>query len=202
MTHIKKSRPPSPGRVEKEKLRIVLGMLPEDGSKRRWIDLEKQAREMKMSLRTLTKNLHKLEFAGIIIREVDTSKRPPGVYYRRHIPKKETLYVWGPEAGRVYDPEDYIKEISRLKKEDYEAAKKKLLELIIFHVNQALRSTIDLFFMHLKKQGDVESFNCWMDILVRSRLEMLLQLCISHFDVTMAVRRDVSHYYRKKIRVV
>ena len=55
---------------------------------------------MRMSLRTLRKNLDKLESAGIIIREVDTSKRPPGVYYHRY--KHGIMFaVEDPESGRA-----------------------------------------------------------------------------------------------------
>lgn len=78
---------PSPGRVEWQKRLEVLGMLPKDGSPVRWTPLEAEARRRGMSLRTLRKNLDKLEAVGLVIRTVDTENRPPGVYYGRNIPR-------------------------------------------------------------------------------------------------------------------
>jgi DNA-binding MarR family transcriptional regulator len=205
MTQTKTRKALSPGRVEREKLRTVFGMLQEDGSKRRWTDLEKQARNMKMSIRTLKKNLDKLETAELITRYVDTSTRPPGVYYSRY--KTRIRYsVEGPEGGRSYEPklvwentlESLNKEISELKNKNIEDAKQKLSELVMFNINEALKDTIKLFLRELKKeQGNIETFNRWMDVVVHPRLEMLLQLCIRHFDVTEQTKEKLSLWLKK-----
>ena len=101
MTQTKRPKVLSPGSVERKKLRAVFVMLPEGGSKRRWTDLEKQARNTKMSIRTLKKNLDKLESVGLITRHVDTSTRPPGVYYS-NVPKRSMTYaIEGLKAGAV-----------------------------------------------------------------------------------------------------
>jgi hypothetical protein len=73
----------SPGRVEQEKKLEVLEMLPRDGSRIRWSSLEREARTKGMSLRTLRKNLDKLELWGFVERTVDPNKRPPAVCYNR-----------------------------------------------------------------------------------------------------------------------
>lgn len=72
----------NPGEAEKEAKAKVLAMLPKNGEKISWTGLEKQARKMGMSLRTLRKNLDKLEKAGLVVRIVDTEAKPPRVYYR------------------------------------------------------------------------------------------------------------------------
>ena len=196
MTETKRPKAPSPGRVEREKQRIVFAMLPEYGSKRRWTDLEKQARNMKMSIRTLKKNLDKLESARLITRHVDTSTRPPGVYYSRG---RISYTIEGPEGGRSYDPklvwentsESLNKEISELKKKSIEDAKQKLDELVMFNINEAFKDIIVLFLREFKEQGDIEHFNRWIDVIVYPRLEMLLQLCIRHFDVAEQVKEKL-----------
>lgn len=77
-----KIKHPSPAQVERQKRKEVLEMLPQDGSPIRWSALEKKTRQKRMSLRTLRKNLDKLEKVGVVIRDVDPSFRPPGVFYR------------------------------------------------------------------------------------------------------------------------
>jgi len=202
MTQTKTRKAPSPGRVEREKQRTVFGMLPEDGSKRRWTDLEKQARNMKMSIRTLKKNLDKLESAGLITRHVDTSKRPPGVYYS----KGSIRYaISGPEGGHTYDPktiienslEFYNNKISTLKKESIEEAKQELGEIILLNIHQAFRDTINLFISDIKEQGNIEDFNRCIDVIVHPRLEMLLQLCTQNFDVAEPVRMKMHQQLMK-----
>ena len=191
----------SPKKVEEEKILTIFWMLPADHSKRRWTDLEKQARKMKMSIRTLKKNLDKLESVGLITRHVDTSTRPPGVYYSRYVPKKEIRYaIEGPEGGRSYGPkvawentfENLNKEINELKQKSVEDAKQKLNELIVFNINQAFKDTIILFLRELKEQGNIESFSRWIDVVVLPRLEILLKLCIRHFDVAQQVKEEVK----------
>jgi len=208
MMRSKKPKGKSPGTVERSKQRIVLELLPQDGSKRRWSDLEKEARDMKMSLRTLRKNLDKLERAGITAREVDTSKRPPGVYYRR---STEIRYAVG---GHSYDVKTLMenvlmafnKEINDLKKEHYKSANQKLGELLKFNINEVFRFMIMLFLRELIEQGpkrslgkhnDMENFNRWMDVIARPRLETLLQLCIWHFDIAEPILEDINSYYQK-----
>jgi DNA-binding transcriptional ArsR family regulator len=203
VTQTRRPRVPSPGTVEQEKQRTVFGMLPEDGSKRRWTDLEKEARNMKMSIRTLKKNLDKLESAGLVARHVDTSKRPPGVYYSSSVPKRRIRYVvGGPEGGHNYEPnlvwentlESLNKEISELKKKSIEGAKQKLGELVMFNINDITR----LFLRELRKeQGDIETFDRWINVVVLPRLEMLLQLCIRHFDVAEQVKEKMDLQLRK-----
>jgi len=203
----KRLQAPSPGTVEQEKQRTVFGMLPEDGSKRRWTDLEKQARNMKMSIRTLKKNLDKLESAGLITRHVDTSKRPPGVYYCSSVPKRRIrCAVEGPEGGHNYEPhlvwentlESLNKEISELKKRSIEDAKQKLGELVMFNINEAYKDITRLFLRELRKeQGDIETFDRWINVVVLPRLEMLLQLCIRHFDVAEQVKEKMDLQLRK-----
>jgi DNA-binding HxlR family transcriptional regulator len=211
MAPIKKSTRPSPGTVEREKQKTVLRMLPDDGTKRRWYELEKEARALKMSLRTLRKNLNKLESSGIVLREVNTSERPPGVYYRRHILSPGIRYaVEGPEGGKSYDPdlamkksfEILDKEFSDLKKEDFDKARQKLSEIIKFNITTVFRDVTILFLREVQERSHdfgkdkLEEFSRWMDVLVYSRLESLLQLCIKHSDVTHHVREEIRDYYQ------
>jgi len=62
---------------------LVLGFIPRDGSRVRWIDLEAKARQAGVSLTTMRKYLDRLESGPAIAREVDMISRPPAVYYRR-----------------------------------------------------------------------------------------------------------------------
>jgi len=72
----------SPSEAEAEAEKKVLNMPPQDGTRVRWSELEKQAEDMGMSLRTLRKHLDKCQQAGVMARTVDTEARPPRVYYQ------------------------------------------------------------------------------------------------------------------------
>lgn len=72
----------NPGEAEREARAKVLRMLPKNGSLISWSQLEGKARSMGMSLRTLRKNLDKLEGSGLVARVVNGKARPPRVYYR------------------------------------------------------------------------------------------------------------------------
>jgi hypothetical protein len=207
MTQANRPKAPSPGRVEREKLRTVLRMLPEDGSKRRWTDLERQARSMKpkiMSIRTLKKNLDKLESAGLVTRHIDTSTRPPGVYYSRGT-IRISYNVVGPGGARCYDPKRVMenefeiisKEISELKKKSPEDAAQKLNGIVTFNISEAFRYTLMLLKRELCEKGDVEHFSRWMDVVVSPRLELLLKLCIRHFDVAEQSIKSLNEYADK-----
>jgi hypothetical protein len=59
-------------------------------------------------------------------------------------------------------------------------------------MNQALRDLIVLSLREIKEQGDMEHFDRWIDVVVHPRLEILLQLCIRHFDVAEQIREKVN----------
>jgi hypothetical protein len=77
----KRGRPPY--RTKDQLREFVLGFIPEDGERIRWIDLEEKAKSVGVSLSTMRKYLAKLETARAIERQVDPDARPPAVYYRR-----------------------------------------------------------------------------------------------------------------------
>lgn len=56
-----------------------------------------------MSLRTLRKNLDKLENVGLVIRDVDPLKRPPAVYYRLAVSRFSTNPVIMVEVSKTLD---------------------------------------------------------------------------------------------------
>jgi len=61
----------------------ILSLIPEDDKGIRWIDLERKARSLGISLSTVRKYFTRLETGRIIERRVDQDARPPAVYYRR-----------------------------------------------------------------------------------------------------------------------
>lgn len=77
----KRGRPPY--KTGNQSIELVLSFIPEDGSRIRWIDLERKARQAGVSLSTMRKYLDRLENGPAIAREVDMTARPPAVYYRR-----------------------------------------------------------------------------------------------------------------------
>lgn len=183
----------SPGTIEREKLRTVLGMLPEDGSRKRWTDLEKAARNMKpvMSIRTLKKNLDKLEKSGLVTRYVEASAHPPGVYYSQGSIKFSS-------AGQNFNLKfltglfnQLNDKITELKKKNPEEASQKLALYVEFNMTEALRTIVLLFLREAGEKGSIEDFNRWMDVVVNPRLELLLKLCNQHFDIAEQSRESL-----------
>ena len=76
----------------------VKKLLPQDGSDIRYKDLESAWIEAEGSVGTLVKYLRILEKSGVVLREIDNSVRPPGVYYRLLI---EEFFPEGREFYRL-----------------------------------------------------------------------------------------------------
>jgi len=117
----------SPSEAEAEAAKRVLNMLPQDGTRIGWSELEKQAEDMGMSLRTLRKHLDRCQQARVVARLVDTEARPPRVYYRLLTPEIFSGVVdWLPEE--LQDIGSWTTRISKIKD------------------SKLLRQALDLFF--------------------------------------------------------
>lgn len=104
----------NPGKAEIEARNQVFEMLPADGARIGWSQLEKKARSQGMSLRTLRKNLDKCEQAGVVARIVDVEARPPRVYYRLLTPEIfSEVYDRLPPEMRDVGP--WMKRITKIK---------------------------------------------------------------------------------------
>jgi hypothetical protein len=104
----------SPSEAEAEARKKVLNMLPQDGTRVGWSQLEKKAKEMGMSLRTLRKHLDKCQETGVMARVVDTEARPPRVYYQLLTPEIFAGVVdWLPADLR--DMKSWTTRISKIK---------------------------------------------------------------------------------------
>lgn len=99
----------NPAEAERIARQKVLAMLS-TGERKSWTELEKKAREMGMSLRTLRKNLDKCEAAGLVVRLVDTQAKPPRVYYQlkeAHIAQfRRDAALRHPTIAKITDPKD------------------------------------------------------------------------------------------------
>lgn len=76
------SRRKNPGEAEKEARSKVLGMFPQDENRIGYSELAKKAESQGMSFRTLRKHLDELEETRLAARIVDTTAKPPRVYYQ------------------------------------------------------------------------------------------------------------------------
>jgi DNA-binding HxlR family transcriptional regulator len=72
----------NPGQAEKEARSKVLSMLPQNENRIGWSELAEKASSQGMSFRTLRKHLDELEQVKLVARIVDTTARPPRVYYQ------------------------------------------------------------------------------------------------------------------------
>jgi DNA-binding transcriptional ArsR family regulator len=82
LKHLPSKKTKNPGEAQDEARNRVLSMLPNDGSRVRWSELEKRARSERMSLRTLSRHLDELTKAKLVARDVDSEARPPRVYFQ------------------------------------------------------------------------------------------------------------------------
>lgn len=140
----KVGRPPSVS--DTLPIQKIYDILPHDGSRMQYVRIREQAKKRDMGFDTLQRYLSYLENKGQIVREIDTTTRPPSVYYRRG---NQELFPLGEKFYKlmVREMPDVMEEI--LSCEDKEDLKERLILLLdtdfaamIFLLSKAIQNAV------------------------------------------------------------
>lgn len=166
----------------------VLNMLPGDGLPVRWIDIEKQARRLGMSLTTVRKRLNEFEQARIVRRDV-TATRPPSVYYARVSINAKIRYKFPPKAG--FDVNSWLEElgeVSKLEKNQRELFLSSCLEYFLNFINM---QTTASWLISLRGGDGEKYFELMQSIYVTPTVQGISRLCKSMKDIAPKVLNEL-----------
>jgi len=174
---------------ENSKRMKVLNMLPSDGSPVRWIDIEKQARRLGMSLTTVRKRLNEFEQGGRVKREV-VATRPPGVYYSKVSIDAKIPYKFPPKA--CFDVNSWLEEleeVSKLPKNQRELFLSACLKYFLNFINM---QTIASWLIALKGGNGEKFFEIMQSIYVTPTVQGISRLCRTMKDIAPDVLNELT----------
>jgi len=178
-----------PSYKEKNNIRMkLLDMLPSDDSPVRWIDIEKQARRIGMSLTTVRKYFDEFEQAEMVKREV-LNTRPPSVYYARISLNAKIGYRFPPKAG--FDVNSWLEELSEVKKLQKNQQKLFLSSCIEYFSNLINMQTIASWLIALKGGSGEKFFEIMQSIYVTPTVQGISRLCRTMKDIAPDVLNEL-----------
>jgi len=180
---------PRPTYKEEENIGMkVLNMLPGDGSPVRWIDIEKQARRIRMSLTTVRKYLDEFEQVEMVKREV-LNTRPSSVYYARVGVNARIGYKFLPKA--VFDVNSWLDELSEVSKLPENQRELFLVSCLEYFLDFINMQTIGSWLIDFHEGNGEKYFKFIQSIYVTPTVQGISRLCKSMKDIAPKVLNEL-----------
>jgi len=178
-----------PSYKEKNNVKMkILDMLPSDGSPVRWIDIEKQARRIGMSLTTVRKYFDEFEQVEMVKREI-LNTRPPSVYYARISLNAKINYKFLPKAG--FDVNSWLDELSEVSKLHENQRELFLTSCLRYFLTFLQMHTVASWLISLNGEKGEKYFKLIQSTYVTPTVQGLSRLCQSMKDIAPKVLNDL-----------
>lgn len=182
---------------------IVYSLLPINGSAISYSKLESQAKEKEISPVTLNQHLKRLIEENMVLREVDSSQRPPRVLYRRLI-SDELKLLEEPPLNIIGDVEAWLDRLSL--KKDRLMVQRALEAILKIDLNEQMARLINAFYeASTKDEGEaaLKHLRVFLEYVFVPRILKLGLLCWDlKEEADPATKRLLEYYLEEAKRAV
>ncbi len=184
-----------PGASDALPMQKIYNLLPVDGSRKRYVEIREEVEKIGMGFDTLQKYLSILEKKQQIMREVDATSRPPGVYYRRVTPDIFPLGKSFYELA-VGDIQEVMEEIFRY--DDEEELKEDLilfLKIEFVAIIFLLAKTVQHAISKEKPDEAIEYINLISRLHIEPWLHGLALICWGTKNVSPEAIDNINNFF-------